>query len=213
LTLHHYMLKHDDVLNAIDLKVDYCMSASSLDEHGWNLIAVNHYELCAEHALPKKEWWSFVHCMYGLQTCLNYNTTEASAAAGYTCDSAETGADDDLTLTGSGSDLQEFSTDGCSCSLSGVVDFCATEHTSTTYSELTECAFSNEGHELAVRSKRIAEAVNSGDPLWVKVNNMTISLSANEGNELGTWATTVLTSVCNAISQSTDVLPTTCSNF
>ena len=56
LALHEVMLSTSDVLDAIDLKVDYLMSAASLDEHGRNLIYVNHYELCAEKAfgLPQQ---------------------------------------------------------------------------------------------------------------------------------------------------------------
>jgi len=209
LTLHDYMLKYDDVLSAIDFKVDYCMSEFSLDEHGWNLIAVNHYELCAQDHLESKEWWPFVHCMYGLQSCLSYNTTEASALANYSCSIADSGADDDMTL--SGGDMKAIATTSCDCSLSGAVTFCAREHTSTTYEKLTECAYSNEGHELAVASKKIAERVNGGDPLWIKVNNMTIELSTNEQSEIVTWASTVLSSVCDAISLTGGALPKHCS--
>jgi len=203
------MLKYDDVLDSIDLKVDYCMSEFSLDEHGWNLIAVNHYELCAQDHLESKEWWPFVHCMYGLQACLSYNTTNASAAANLTCSSADSGSDDDMTL--SGGDMKKLTTTSCDCSLEGAVDFCATEHTSTTLEKLTDCAYSNEGHELAVASKKIAERVNGGDPLWIKVNNMTISLSKDEPSEIASWAETVLSAVCNAIDLTGGLMPKHCS--
>lgn len=209
MTLHDYMLQFDDVLGSIDLKVDYCMSPFSLDEHGWNLIAVNHYELCAQNHLPKTQWWPFVHCMYGLQACLSYNDTLSSAKDNLTCATADQGVDDDMTL--SGMDMKSIASDGCRCSLSGAVEFCATEHTTTTYKKLSECAYSNEGHELAEASKKVAERVNGGDPLWIKVNNMTISLSKNEASEIKSWATTVLSATCNAISLTGGLMPKHCS--
>lgn len=208
MTLHDYMLQYDDVLESINLKVDYCMSPFSLDEHGWNLIAVNHFELCAENSLKQQEWWPFVHCMYGLQACLSYNTTKAALDANVTCETAEAGADDDMTL--SGGELKTIKSSSCRCSLSGAVDYCAKEHTSTTYRELAACAYSNEGHELAVASKKVAERVNGGDPLWIKVNNMTISLSKHESSEIESWASTVLSAVCNSILLTGEQLPKHC---
>merc|ERR1711995_1070 len=110
------------------------MSAASLDEHGRNLIYVNHYELCAEHTLEQSEWWPFVHCMYGLQDCLNYNTTAASAAAGQTCAGAESGEDDDLGISGT----DNLAGASCDCSLDGVAEYCAASHTpSTTFAALS----------------------------------------------------------------------------
>jgi len=90
------MLSKSDVLGAIDLKVDYLGGASSIAEHGHNLVTVNQYELCAENTLESYEWWPMVHCMYGLQNCLNYNTTAEASKANQTCANAESGADDDL---------------------------------------------------------------------------------------------------------------------
>lgn len=203
------MLSKSDILGAINLKVDYCMSAASLDEHGWNLIAVNHYELCAIDTLEQNEWWSFVHCMYSIQDCLNYNTTEASASANQTCVGAETGADDDMELSGSLSgDL-----DSCECSLEGVVDYCSAEYTSTTLSDLKECAYSDHAHKLAEKSKHIAENVNYGDPLWIHVNNMTLSLSTNEAKEIGRWAEGVKFTVCKSISTFSGETPKSCKSI
>jgi len=204
------MLKNGDVLEAVDLKVDYLMSPASLDEHGWNLIYVNHYELCAEHTLEQKEWWPFVHCMYGLQDCLNYNTTLQSVNT--TCGEAESGVDDDLEISGGDHKAMDPSS-GCECTLTGVVDFCATTHTSTTLEELTTCAMSSQAHEWAVKSKARAEAVNSGDPLWIKVNNITLSLSSNEKKEITTWATSVTSAVCDHISLGGGTKPATCENY
>lgn len=205
------MLSNSDILGSINLKVDYCMSPFSLDEHGWNLIAVNHYELCAIDALEQDEWWPFVHCMYGLQSCLNYNTTEASAEANQTCIGADSGADDDMTMTGR--EASSLQTTSCECSLTGVVDFCATTHTSTTLSELTDCAYSDAGHDLAVKSKKIAEQANSGDPLWIKVNNMTITLAKDETHEIGKWAESVFLSTCSSVHRDTGSIPKSCAKI
>jgi len=200
------MLSKSDILAAIDLKVDYCMSPTSLDEHGRNLIYVNHYELCAIHTLDQSEWWPMVHCMYGLQNCLNYNTSVQSAEAGQTCAGAESGEDDDLTI--SGTDV--IGDSECDCSLKGVVDYCSAKHTSTDLATLTSCAYSSEGHELAVKSKTLAEAANSGSPLWIQVNNVTISDSANEKKELQTWATSVKSTICNHIELGGGDVPSSC---
>ena len=203
------MLSNSDVLDAIDLKVDYLMSPASLDEHGRNLIYVNHYELCAEHTLEQREWWPFVHCMYGLQDCLNYNTTTESAEAGQTCAGAESGEDDDLGMSGTDS----LAGAECACSLEGVVDYCAAAHTSTTLAALSDCAYSPQAHTWAVKSKGIAEAVNGGDPLWVTINNMTVSLSANEKREIISWASTAFSAVCDKIELGGGAKPESCSSL
>ena len=200
------MLSHSDVLDAIDLKVDYLGSASSIEEHGIILESVNKYELCAENSLEQGEWWPMVHCMYGLQDCLNYNTTEQSAEAGQTCAGAESGADDDLTIAGTDSEIGS----SCECSLSGVAGYCASAHTSTSFEDLSACAYSPKAHTWAVKSKAIAEAVNGGDPLWVNVNNMTISLSTNEQHEITTWATAALSAVCDHIKLAGGDKPASC---
>lgn len=205
MSLHENMLSNDDVLAAIDLKVDYLMSEASLAEHGWNLIYVNHYELCAEHTLPQHEWWSFVHCMYGMQDCLNYNTT----AANQTCAGAESGEDDDLGLSGT----DKVAGTDCDCSLSGVASYCTTEHTSTDFATMKSCAYSNQAHEWAVKSKDKAEAVNSGSPLWLTVNNMTISLSTNEKKEITTWAKSAFSAVCDHIELGGASKPESCATI
>mmetsp|Transcript_51601 Transcript_51601/g.172201 ORF Transcript_51601/g.172201 Transcript_51601/m.172201 type:complete len:204 (-) Transcript_51601:30-641(-) len=203
------MLSNDDVLDAIDLKVDYLMSPASLDEHGRNLIYVNHYELCAEHTLEQKEWWPFVHCMYGVQDCLNYNTTADSAAAGQTCAGAESGADDDLAIAGT----DAIDADACKCSLDGAAAYCAAAHTSVTGATLAECAYSSQAHEWAVKSKGLAEAANGGLPLWVTINNMTLSLSVNEKKEITTWATAAMSAVCDHISLGGHDKPASCDSI
>ena len=103
------MLSHSDVLDAIDLKVDYLGSAASIEEHGIILESVNKYELCAEDSLEQGEWWPMVHCMYGLQACMSY--TETSDAM--SCSEAESGADDDVAIPGS----DTTGLDSCVCTL------------------------------------------------------------------------------------------------
>ena len=206
MSIHEYMLQYSDILSAINLKIDYVMSPASLDEHGRNLIYVNHFELCAIDSLDQSEWWPFVHCMYSVQDCLNYNTTLESANVSQTCAGANSGVDDDLEMAGADtSGLRS-----CECTLTGVVEYCATEHTSTTLTKLSECAYSSKGHELAVKSKTVADAVNSGDPKWIFVNNITISDSANEQKEIDTWAKSVKSAVCNHVFLSSGVSLDSC---
>ena len=57
------MLQDKDMLAAVNVKIDYLMSGSSLAEHGYNLIDVNRYELCAQHTTTQAEWWPFTACM------------------------------------------------------------------------------------------------------------------------------------------------------
>merc|ERR1711988_1369077 len=155
---------------------DYLMSGSSLAEHGYNLIDVNRYELCAQHTTPQAEWWPFTSCMYSMQACLSYNSTDQAQAAGMTCSEAESGEDDDVTISG----IDTVSED-CECTVSGIADECASEYlTSSTFEDLTECVNSDLGVKLADESKKIAEAANSGSPLWIKVDNITMYDSVNE---------------------------------
>jgi len=188
------MLQDADMLSAVNVKIDYLMSGSSLAEHGYNLIDVNRYELCAQDMAPQEEWWPFVSCMYSMQMCLSYNTTTA-AHANRTCTRAETGEDDDVTISGI-----DAVSDDCECTLTGVAKECSTLYTpSVTYDELTECVHSEKGVELADKSKAIAEAVNSGSPLWIKVDNTTVELSTNEVAAVENWAQQVFSATCDRI--------------
>ena len=192
------MLKNADVLGAIDLKIDYLGGASSIAEHGHNLVTVNQYELCAVNTLEQYEWWPMVHCMYGLQNCLNYNATAEARAANQTAAKAERGADDDLALAGD--DKKGLAS--VECSLTGVVDYCAAKHTSTDLESLTSCV-ETDGPTYAKASLKIAEAANGGVPLWVKVNNQTITRSSNENKtNLESWAYDVLRATCTELEKS-----------
>lgn len=204
------MLAHDDVLGAIDLRVDYLGGNSSVEEHGIILQDVNKYELCAEHTLEQTEWWPFVHCMYGLQGCLSYKYNDGRVAM--TCDEAESGADDDLGLAGT----DVVAGEDCECSLEGVVEYCAAEHTSTTLDELRACKDSEQADVWYKTSDDIAEVVNDGDPLWVKIDGVTYSYSTNETSQgLALWATSVFSVTCQALLQAKGVeaLPTSCAKL
>lgn len=195
MSLHEVMLQDSEVLDSVNVKVDYLMSASSLAEHGHNLVTVNHYELCAEKKTEQKEWWNFIACMYSYQDCLNYNTT----AANQTCSGAMSGEDDDMTIAG-----VESTSESCDCSLSGIVSECSSSHiTSITYDELVDCAEGDDNSEIskwADESKKVAESANSGYPLWMKVDNMTVFDNwKDEKHEIKNWAAGVFSSACNRI--------------
>jgi len=192
------MLSKSDVLGAIDLKIDYLGGASSIAEHGHNLVTVNQYELCAVNTLESYEWWPMVHCMYGLQNCLNYNATAEAREHNQTAAKAERGADDDLGL--SGDDVKGLKE--VECSLTGVVDYCASKHTSTDLATLTSCV-ETDGPALAKASNEVAQAANGGVPLWVKINNQTITRSTNENKTtLEAWAYDVLRATCTELEKS-----------
>ncbi|KAH8057592.1 hypothetical protein JL722_6675 [Aureococcus anophagefferens] len=200
------MLSHSDVLDAIDLKVDYLGSAASIEEHGIILESVNKYELCAEDSLEQGEWWPMVHCMYGLQACMSY--TETSDAM--SCSEAESGAGDDVAIPGS----DTTGLDSCVCTLEGVVDYCSAKHTSTNLTTLSACTKSAEALTLYEESNNVAYAINDGSPLWVTINGNEYSFSTNETDiGLASWATQVLSLTCQAIDDSGASLPSTCSDY
>lgn len=200
------MLQDEDILSAVDVKIDYLMSGSSLAEHGYNLIDVNRYELCAQHTTEQTEWWPFTACMYSMQACLSYNTTEESKAAGMTCDEAESGSDDDVGIAGIDSVSKS-----CECSVSGIASECASEYiTSSTFETLTECVNDGTGAELAQKSTKIAEAANSGSPIWMKIDNITMYDSVNEADTIESWAQSVFSSACNRITYLGGDAPSSC---
>ena len=95
MSLHDVMLSNDDLLAAIDLTVDFHGNEASVEEHGMVLLDVNRNHLCVQHEadLDQTEWWPTAHCMFGLQACLDNDGST-------TCDQAESGSEDDLTLSG-----------------------------------------------------------------------------------------------------------------
>merc|ERR1712188_8937 len=77
---------------------------------------------------------------------------------------------------------------------------CASEYiTSSTFEGLSDCVNGDMGVILADRSKKIAEAANSGSPLWIKVDNITMYDSVNEASTIESWAQSVFSSACNRI--------------
>lgn len=200
------MLQDEDVLASVNVKVDYLMSGSSLAEHGYNLIDVNRYELCAQETTEQEEWWSFVSCMYSMQSCLSYNTTEAADDANMTCATAEAGTDDDETIAG----LDSVS-DSCDCTVEGVASECASEYiTSSTFEGLKSCVHSDMGHTLAQESTKRAEAANSGSPLWIKLDNITVYDATNEVDTIVSWAQSVFASTCLRIEYLGGTAPSSC---
>lgn len=85
-----------DVLDQVELQVDYLLTDALIAEKGGNLKYVNRYELCAEKdesiGLTQDEWWPFVHCAFTYQGCLFYNSTDDADSEAMTCALAATGA-------------------------------------------------------------------------------------------------------------------------
>merc|ERR1712196_278818 len=139
-----------------------------------------------------------------MQSCLSYNTTSTNQ----TCIGAESGADDDVAISGIDTVSEE-----CECSLTGVAKECSAKYISTVnYDALTECVHSDRGVQLADKSKAIAEAENSGSPLWIKVDNVTMSLSTNEASSIENWAQQVFSATCDRIEYLGGSKPASCDN-
>ena len=194
------MLSKSDVLDAVDLKIDYIGAAASVEEHGITLIPVNKYMLCAEElmALPQSEWWPFTHCAFELQKCMNYVSREEAGAT--TCDEADSGSDDAMALAG---DERDLST--CTCTLEGVVEYCAETYTTTNLAKLTTCKDGDEATKLFKSSNSVADAVNSGHPLWVKINGVEYSGPSDPDETTATmdaWADQVLNVTCQTLGAS-----------
>ncbi|KAH8096416.1 hypothetical protein JL720_3787 [Aureococcus anophagefferens] len=107
------MLKNADVLEAIDLTVDFFGNEASVAEHGGVLLEVNEALLSLQATLPQGEWWPTTSCMFGMQACLTN-----AGAEGMSCGQAEAAADDDLLLAGPEKDAADALA-ACECSLDG----------------------------------------------------------------------------------------------
>ena len=191
LELDKYMLDDSGIVSAVDVKVDFFGGQREIDAYGTRTLSVNKYHLCAQKALNQttSEWWPFTTCMFGLQACLSYDV-----AGKVDCVEAASGLDDDVGVT-MGDD--GFSEGSCSCTLEGVVDYCASKHTSTTFQELTECKESAKGGRLFNASDSTAELQNSGQTLWVTVNDVPYTTSGHEAKPtLEVWADEVLAAAC-----------------
>ncbi|KAH8074904.1 hypothetical protein SO694_00018149 [Aureococcus anophagefferens] len=191
------MLSKSDVLDAIDLKIDYIGAAASVEEHGITLIPVNKYMLCAEELLdlPQSEWWPFTHCAFEIQKCMNYVSREEAGMT--SCDEADSGSDDAMALAGTERDLST-----CTCTLEGVVEYCAETHTSTTLAKLATCKDSDEASKLFKTSNAVADAINSGHPLWVKINGVEYAGPSDPDETTATmdaWAEQVLNVTCQSL--------------
>ena len=126
------------------------------------------------------------------------------------CDEAEAGADDDLTLKGTD---KSVSLRDCACSLEGVVDYCASTHTSTDLDTLKSCEESDAATAMFYQSNAVAEARNGGSALWIEVDGTAFTLETNETDvSLASWATRVLGVVCQALHDEGSI-PETCESY
>lgn len=197
MSLHEIMLSHADVLDAVDLTVDFFGDDASVAEHGAALLAVNRAELCAESALPQAEWWPTVHCMFGLQACL---TGDGGPCGGVEADDLAFAGDADLAA--------------CDCTLDGVATYCAAKYASLSWTELQATCDVN---ALAKTSSARAAAADSGATLWVTVNGerYTYDEGAAYGGTntelgFGAWASRVFAVVCESLA---DDAPASCASY
>lgn len=211
LELDKYMLSDSGVLDAVEVEVGFFGGAREIDAYGAKVAEVNKYHLCAQKELNQttSEWWSFSTCLFGLQGCLSY-----SVAGKVDCVEAASGLDDDVGVM-MGDD--GFSTGSCSCTLQGVVDYCARTHTSTSFQELDECKKSDKAAKLFNASDAAAELQNMGQTTWVTVNDVLYSTSGHESKPtLEVWADEVLAATCVDLTEQAitpeeiSALPTKC---
>jgi len=205
LSLHKYCLSYDSIISDVKVKLDFLGGDDVVSEDGSRTVLLNKMHLCAQKNLTQTEWWPFTHCLFELQGCLtkDVQTTED-------CAEASSAVDDDLSVEGND---DAYSSAKCICTLSGAVDFCASEHTSTTLQALTDCAKSETAKNWYNKSDtdaRIASPV--GESLWVKVDDEIYTTDGEETQvSLESWADQVLDAVCDAISDTyTGPTPANC---
>ena len=209
MALNEFMLKDADVLESIDLSVDYFGNDASVDEHGEILLEVNRAELCVQSSLPATEWWPTVHCMFGMQSCLTNG-----GAAGTSCQEAETGVDDDLAFAG-GDRMAQLS--GCECSLDGVADTCTSLHASKSWADLKAACDVDARAKL---SSARAVAADSGATMWVTVDGARVVYEeggayggTNTELGFGAWAARVFGVTCQAIVAKGQAAPESCGAY
>lgn len=99
-----------------------------------------------------------------------------------------------MALAGSESSLED-----CTCTLDGVVQYCAEAHTSTTFEKLETCKDSEVATKLFKSSNAVADAINSGHPLWVEINGVEYAGPSSPDETTDTmeaWAIQVLNVTC-----------------
>ena len=207
MSLHDVMLSNDDLLAAIDLTVDFHGNEASVEEHGKVLLDVNRNHLCVQHEadLAQTEWWPTAHCMFGLQACLDNDGST-------TCDQAESGSEDDLTLSGGETDLAN-----CDCSLDGVTSYCLSKYTSVEWSALDKtCDVSR----LAKKSSGRAAQADDGATLWVTIDGIKYTYAegaayggTNTEEGFGAWAARVMGVVCQSVQNAGQVVPESCAGY
>ena len=211
LDLDKYMLSDSGIIDAVEVEVDFFGGQREVDSYGARVLEVNKYHLCAQKELNQTttEWWSFTTCMFGLQGCLSY-----TVAGKVDCVEAASGLDDDVGVM---MNDDGFSSGSCSCTLQGVVDYCARTHTSTSFQELDTCKKSDKAARLFNASDSKAELQNMGNPTWVTVNDVLYSTSGQETKPtLEVWADEVLAATCVDLTEDAitpdeiNALPTKC---
>lgn len=211
LELNKYVLSDSGLIDAVEVKIDFFGGQREIDTDGTRALEVNKYHLCAQKALNQttSEWWGYTTCMFGLQGCLSYDV-----AGKVDCVEAASGLDDDVGVTMAD---DGFSSGSCSCTLQGVVDYCAKKHTSTTFEDLDACKESSKGARLFNASDSAAEMQNGGQTLWATVNGVAYTVDGRETKPtLEVWADEVLAATCVDLTEEAitpeeiEALPTKC---
>ncbi|KAH8080454.1 hypothetical protein JL720_9150 [Aureococcus anophagefferens] len=110
---------------------------------------------------------------------MNYVSREEAGMT--SCDEADSGSDDAMALAGTERDLST-----CTCTLEGV---------------LAACKDSDEASKLFKTSNAVADAINSGHPLWVKINGVEYAGPSDPDETTATmdaWAEQVLNVTCQS---------------
>ena len=211
MSLNDVMLKNADVLEAIDLSVDFFGNDASVAEHGGVLLEVNEALLSLQATLPQGEWWPTTSCMFGMQACLTN-----AGAEGMSCGQAEAAADDDLLLAGPEKDAADALA-ACECSLDGVADTCAALHASATWSAVKAAA---DVKGLAKASSARAVAADGGATMWVTIDGERYVYEeggayggTNTELGFGAWAARVFGVTCQAIVAKGQAAPESCGAY
>lgn len=214
MSLNEFMLSNTDMLESIDLSVDFFGNEASVEEHGDILLDVNSYELCAQSSLPTTEWWPMTACMFSMQACLTND-----GKAGMTC--AEVAGEAAADEEGVADDLNwaspEVVGDDCECSLNGVATFCADAHASRPWADVhAACDVAT----LAKESSARAVDADDGATMWVTINDQRYTYdegaayggtNTNEG--FGAWAGRVMGVACQAIKANGQATPASCDDY
>ena len=128
--------------------------------------------------------------MFGLQACLDNDGST-------TCDQAESGSEDDLTLSGGETDLAN-----CDCSLDGVTSYCLSKYTDVEWSALDKTRDAR-GSRRSLPAAR--PRPDDGATLWVTIDGIKYTYAegaayggTNTEEGFGAWAARVMGVVCQS---------------